>query len=152
MLQRIQSLYLLLLTVSCVVFYFIPIATYSTDFGILTFDIFGGDIAKIDIPNTIFLILINSLIAILTIAIIFLYKKRKLQIKLLMIDMLLALALVAVLYIIVSAKIENLPEILSETQYQIGAFLPLLNIIFIILTNRSIRKDEVLVRSADRLR
>jgi hypothetical protein len=40
----------------------------------------------------------------------------------------------------------------TNAQYTIGAFLPLASVILLFLSNRSIKKDEELVKSADRLR
>jgi hypothetical protein len=40
----------------------------------------------------------------------------------------------------------------KEVSYKEGAYLPLIQIILVFLAQRSIKKDEELVRSADRLR
>ena len=41
---------------------------------------------------------------------------------------------------------------MSNVQYQAGAGMPALSVLLLWLANRAIRKDEALVRSADRLR
>ncbi len=153
MLQRVQSIYLALIVISCALLFFVPIAFFSTkELGILTINIFGGNIAEIKTPNTMYLAILNFVILTFTATIIFLYKNRKLQIQLLMINMLLALGFIAMLYSLVFSNIEAMDEIMGEINYKIGAFLPLLNIILIIITSRKVRKDEAMVKSADRLR
>ncbi len=153
MIQRIQSIYLALIVISCLVLFFIPIVQYSTvDLGILSINLYGGDIAVINTPSTIYLAVLNTIIMVFSAIIIFMYKNRKLQISLLMIDMLLALAFLAMLYWLVFAKIEAMEEVMKSPNYKVGAFLPLLNILLIIISSRKIRKDEAMVKSADRLR
>ncbi|MCF8297721.1 MAG: DUF4293 domain-containing protein [Saprospiraceae bacterium] len=153
MLQRAQSIYLALIVISCLVLFFIPIVQYNTmDLGLLTINLYGGDIAQINTPNTIYLAILNTIIMVFTAVIIFMFKNRKRQVSLLMIDMLLALGFLAMLYWLVFAKIEAMDEVMKSPNYKIGAFLPLLNILLIIISSRKIRKDEAMVKSADRLR
>jgi hypothetical protein len=40
----------------------------------------------------------------------------------------------------------------AVSEFEIGAYIPIINLLFLFLANRSILKDEKLVRSVDRLR
>ena len=46
----------------------------------------------------------------------------------------------------------NLPGEMKISEKGIGMFLPILAILLIVLANKAIKKDEDLVKSADRLR
>ena len=83
---------------------------------------------------------------------IFLYKDRITQMKIVRIAILLQIILIALIFFVYAKIIEtNLaasPDYLDET----GIYFTLISLVFLILANRSIMKDEKLVRSADRLR
>ena len=49
-------------------------------------------------------------------------------------------------------QIQNLAQVTSKASYQIGVYLPLVIMVLLVLANNSIRKDDKLVKSADRLR
>jgi hypothetical protein len=40
----------------------------------------------------------------------------------------------------------------QQPSYQFGIFLPVISLLLLVLASRAIRKDEALVKSADRLR
>jgi len=81
---------------------------------------------------------------------ILLYKKRRSQLILINISFLLNVILVALVYLYYIGYIENLSKVVPS--YQFGIFLPIISLVLLVLANRSIRKDEALVKSADRLR
>ncbi len=82
---------------------------------------------------------------------IFKYSNRLLQIKLGAINSFLLLVLmVTMTYFIMKAEVMMLPQ--ERGSYLIGFWLPLAGLVFNFLANRFIRKDENLVRSADRIR
>jgi len=76
------------------------------------------------------------------------YKKRQNQFVLNRLNIILNLILLG-LFAYRSLKLSG-EEISSEKG--IGIFLPILVIVLLVLANRSIKKDEELVKSADRLR
>src|SRR5690606_12946810 len=82
--------------------------------------------------------------------IIFFYRNRKKQIAISYVTILLILAYS--FWLAQTAKQEAGTVNLALQNYGIGVILPSLAILFIILALRGIRRDEKLVRSADRLR
>lgn len=88
--------------------------------------------------------LISALLAIVSI---FKYKKRQLQFVLGRIIILINLFLLGIL-IYLSLNIPG--EVSSEKG--IGMFIPVVAILFAVLANKAIKKDEDLVKSVDRLR
>jgi peptidoglycan/LPS O-acetylase OafA/YrhL len=139
MIQRIQSVYLLLVVLLSIMLFFMPVYSVESvekphDFKIVF--------------STLYVIL-NLVIAILALITIFLYKNRNLQVKLSNLNMLLICIFVgAIFYFAPQAKI----DIDARVNYAIGCYFPLVQLAFTFLAIRAIRKDEQLVRSADRLR
>ena len=84
---------------------------------------------------------------------IFVYRNRLLQIKLGKFNLFVNFILIAILFFYTESELKNvLPGQTPVISYSFGAYIPLLNVILLVLANRSIKKDEALVRSADRLR
>jgi hypothetical protein len=141
MIQRIQSLYLLLIIIGCICLFFFPIGTYNTfDLTLLSANQQG---------MTIPLILIVLAIIVLSGVIIFLYKNRTKQLKLSRILILINILLIVVIFFSAD-RIEKQTGI--TTKYGVSAVIPLINILLSFLASRGIRKDEKLVKSSDRLR
>lgn len=148
MIQRIQTVYLLLAAVASFLLFVLPIA--STDAVIAGSDLFAD--AKYTIQDNIVLTILFVLTGIAALAAIFLFKNRPLQRNLGRVA--LALTIIGVIFAIVffmQDGIVNTSEAISPAD-GIGAFLPVLSIIFIVLAIRGINKDEKTVRSMDRLR
>jgi ABC-type polysaccharide transport system permease subunit len=95
----------------------------------------------------LFFILIFISIALAIIAILN-YKKRQHQFVLNRLNILANLTLLGV-FVYRSLTVSG-ETLISEKG--IGMFLPILSIVFLVLANRSIKKDEDLVKSVDRLR
>lgn len=154
MIQRIQSVYLLVVTILSVIVLFSPVSFIATSANIFDLSYKGfTSTPPIDALhiNTWPLTLIAALIPLLAFGSIFLYKKRKLQIRLNIINFL----LMDVYYVVMlsfmwfaDARL-GLP---SRWGYHLAASLPAINMIFTFLAIRGIQKDEKLVRSLDRLR
>jgi hypothetical protein len=147
MIQRIQSLYLLLVVVCYILLFFFPVATYSTMEASFRFSIL--QITNSNPAGTIPLIAVVIMLAVAVIITIFLYKKRTLQIKVTAIILLVHIALVAGLFYVADtlAKKFGAPAV-----YEAGAYIAIIPLVFLVLANRAIRKDEKLVKSTDRLR
>jgi len=90
-------------------------------------------------------------IACLCVIAIFLFKKRPTQARLCIISIILAIAAVALEVKNVEDYKKATPGMVKGT-YQLGALLPILMIIFLIMATRGIYKDQKLVKSLDRLR
>lgn len=158
MIQRIQSVYLLLVAVLTGLTTFFDLALFKLEEEILyTYSIYAivpqnGD--EIIIPgNWIPQIILLTAAFLLSIFILFKFKNRKLQLKLGSINYLLLATFIITTYFSVMniSKIIDLAEGF-KTVYYIGFYLPIAAITFQFLANRAIKKDEELVRSVERLR
>ena len=143
MIQRVQSIYLLIATFVSFGLIFIFKLWSINENKFFVFDLFNEDSFLLKGITLLFL-----LSAILTFTAIFLYKNRQLQFVVGRISILINLLLLGLL-IYVSL---NLPGEMKISEKGIGMFLPILAILLIVLANKAIKKDEDLVKSADRLR
>ena len=158
MIQRIQSIYLLLAAVLTGLTTFFDLALFKLEENVLfsysIYKIVPQDGSEIIIPgNWIPQIIRLSATFVLSFIIIFKYKNRKLQLKLGAINYLLLATFIISTYI----SIMNLTKIVDmgeeiKTIYYIGFYLPIAAVTFQFLANRAIKKDEDLVKSVERLR
>jgi cytochrome bd-type quinol oxidase subunit 2 len=86
--------------------------------------------------------------AILAFVTIFIFKNRKLQFVLNRLNIILNFILLGVLVYLSL----NLSGETAVSEKGIGMFLPIISIVFLVLANKAIKKDEDLVKSVDRLR
>lgn len=139
MIQRIQSIYLLLAAVASTALFVSPFATAPAQpEGVLQDGSF-------DINDHMGLIILTVLIGIVALASIFLYRNRILQMNLGKLNYVLLAALLGLTGYLFST-------ISVETTLSFGFAIPILVFVLVLLANRYILKDEKLVRSADRLR
>jgi hypothetical protein len=155
MIQRIQSLFILLAVAACVLLFFIPIANYLNDLSYYKLYVTGfrnmvpGAVGQFSTYFTVPLMVILVAVIGISLASVLLYKKRILQIRTVAFAILMNLVFVVVLFFY-SDKIYK--AILIEPEFTAGTFLPLFSLLFLVLANRFIRKDDKKVRSMDRLR
>jgi len=92
--------------------------------------------------------------SVMSLVTIFLYKNRKLQITLSKLNLLLYLGVIFVVFYTGDNALNHIRTLglEGELSYKLGAVLPLISVILIFLASRAIKKDEDLVRSADRIR
>lgn len=85
---------------------------------------------------------------------IFLFKNRRLQLRISLLDLLLCLGIIALQYFQIRQMTDDLTRqhLYDSATYLPAAFLPVLMVIFLLLAARGIYKDEKLVRSLNRLR
>lgn len=138
MIQRQQTLWLLLASTAALLSFMFPFVTGKIiDKGV--------EIDKVLKADSNFLLLIcTGASLILSTAIIFLYKDRKLQMRLSLAGLLLAVIII-VLYITQMSKI-------SKSTLALFCVLPFAILAGYYLAFRNIRKDEKLVKSLDKLR
>ena len=137
MIQRIQTVYLLIaLIISGVLPYLFPLWTMSD----------GKEFHFVS--DSIYTILLG-LTTTLTLVSIMYFKKRQHQFVLNRLSIILNLILL-VLFVYRSLNLSGETPAVSEKG--IGMFLPIVAIVFLALANKAIKKDEDLVKSADRLR
>lgn len=137
MLQRIQTLYLLVVTIisGALIFVF---NLWTTTEGTVIF-------AKDELPAIG--LFVGS--AILSVISIFNFKNRKSQFMLGRLNMILNLILLG---FFVYRILNTSGEVSAVSEKGVGIFLPVISIVFLVLANRAIKKDEDLVKSVDRLR
>ena len=143
MIQRIQSIYLLLASIISGGLIFVFNLWSTPEHTTFVLDLFKEDSFLLNGISLLFLLSAFS-----TCIAIFLFKKRQLQFVLGRISILINLLLL-VLLIYVSLI---LPGEMKISEKGIGMFLPILAIVFVVFANKAIQKDEDLVKSVDRLR
>jgi len=136
MLQRIQTIYLFLAALASAGLIFV-LELWKNEAGEA---VFAGDVLLV-----FGLFLISALISFVTI---FLFKNRKLQFVLGRLNIILNLILLG-LFVYWSLNISG--EI-NISEKGIGMLIPIISIVFLVLANKAIKKDEDLVKSVDRLR
>ena len=145
MIQRIQSVFLLLSGASFASLFGLSFASSDLEASTL----FEDQVYNIfDHPALIILTVLGVILALVNI---FLFKNRKLQINLGF--ALMALAILLIIFSILLVYLEGVEMGAGgEISERFGLAMPVLAIIFAILANRSVKKDEKLVKSMDRLR
>lgn len=139
MIQRIQTLFIMVVVVLQSILPFLPIVKSL-----------GADgtqiICKpINVVPLAILCVITSLIAAISV---FLYRKRIIQMRISIFNSIVLVALQAyIVYYLVSFNKEY-----TTVQYCIPAIFPLLSTILSLLAARSILKDELLIKTLDRIR
>jgi hypothetical protein len=154
MIQRIQSIYLLGIIILMALCMYMPIAELSTpDGNLYQFTMKGfielhGD-AKVQVQSLISLQVSGYLMIGLALVTIFLYKARRLQMRLSIYSIVLQIGLGFIfLYIIKSVK----NELGGSVYYHVNVLFPFIGAILAYLAFRAIKKDEETVKSFDRIR
>lgn len=147
MIQRIQSVFLLLVTVIAVLLFFIPVEIYSSAKEVFSYTLLPFGVKEGTSPIIYGLFAANTGVIVVSILCIFQYKNRKKQLKTSRMLMLLAGMEVGLLFAFSIYSKEG-----YEKTYNWTAYLPLAMIVFALLAGIFIKKDEELVRSADRIR
>ena len=156
MIQRVQSIYLLLVTV---LMSFLLVRAYAeltlNADQLLTFrahaivsDI-GSDTETI-YKSTIPVIALVLITAILSFINIFIYRRRIIQIRICMVNTLLLVALLITIFLYYMVTKNSLTTI--HQSFRIPAIFPLMGIVFNIMATRAIQRDELLVNSYKRIR
>jgi glucan phosphoethanolaminetransferase (alkaline phosphatase superfamily) len=146
MIQRIQSLFLLLAAGMAFGLFALPFA--STGSEIATSSIFSD--ATYDLNDHIGLLVLFGLAGVLALVSIFLFKNRQLQMTLSRFALIANLLGMILAVIIFWQDLQGMGDAVPNDQA--GAYLPLGFILFAFLALRFIGKDDKLVRSMDRLR
>lgn len=152
MIQRIQSIYLLVASILLATIFVFPYAellgandqVYIFNYNGLS--ILGQDNLYLLTVPPIILLVLTVLISFLSI---FLFKKRILQMRLNFINLILILGYLGLNYYYIHSFSNQLNGMVN---YKITAAFPLVAVVLIFLAIKSIGKDEALIRSMDRLR
>ncbi|MVN23277.1 DUF4293 domain-containing protein [Mucilaginibacter arboris] len=155
MIQRIQSVYLLLASLVLFALFLFPVVNNlilngHADSIMVTgvYEIING--ARTKTSSFIWLSIATVIAALLPLAGVFLYKNRKQQSSYCYIVIVLIIGYSFYLTETVKDFVGNIT--LNTHNYGIGMILPSLAIVLVFLAIRGINRDEKLVRSADRLR
>jgi hypothetical protein len=147
MLQRIQTVYLLISAILIGLLFALPIAEIANGTDIYEFSLNGitsnGAITQSALPVAV----LAGIILLLHIFVIFGYKKRIRQIRFLVFTILLMLGLFGMFFFFTYYTFKD-----AQISFKISAAFPLVAIILDYLAIRSIGKDEALIRSIDRIR
>jgi len=151
MIQRIQTIFLLITAILMAVTVFSPLAgikSSETDV-ILSLTACGIESASV-IFKTWGVLCFAILGAVVPFINIFLYKNRKLQIKLGTLTSLIIIVFYVTFYVYLNSLTTNNP--LAFNNFQYGIILPLIALVFNILAILRIKKDEKLIQSLNRIR
>ena len=162
MIQRRQTIYMLLTAIVSALLFFMPLASFEADGNTMDFTVFGiqNPIENISLSTTYTwpLVVLAALMTIVPFFTIFLYKKREKQVRLCRLNMLTNIIFIGLVFLYYEADLLNVIAAVEGDEYQfdvayfIGAALPLVNLVLEILAIRGIKKDIELLKSIDRLR
>lgn len=154
MIQRIQSLYLLVLTALMAVTLFVPLAWFGSDAGMYELHAFALETVDGEaVQSTVYLGIVLALACVLPFVTIFLFKRRLLQIRLCVVEMVLLVGAAAMEGVYYFLSWRFFSELTFHTQgFKPAIALPLVCLLFAYLAARAVFRDELLVRAADRIR
>ncbi len=152
MIQRIQTVFLILAAVSMALLFVNSISFLSVDpaDNVTISDVMLAD-EVLRVNDHIILLSLVLLCIALPVFIVFLFRNRKLQMKLGRLNVALVIITIVMSLILFYQAYQVLPDATRVT-VEFGYLIPVVSILFLVLAIRNIRKDEKLVRSADRLR
>ena len=154
MIQRIQTLYLLVAALLVAALFFVPFAELAGKdgahylFNISGINVNGSD-GSTSLDNAWPVLVLVCLSLIMVVLSIFLFKNRITQIRISYISISFLFGLKALMYYYTWSS-NNVP--IGGLHSKTYAVLPLIAAIFVFLAIRNIRKDENLVKSIDRIR
>ncbi len=149
MIQRKQTLFLLLAAITLIVCLCIPIGAFEpSSMGVAQEWFCLGQQTDEGLQLDVIPFVTLTVTVILTLACIFMYKHRKRQAKLCS----LAVSLCIIWYLYFGGYIIGAGRAEMHYLLRLGAILPLIAIILIVMARKGILADERLVRSIDRIR
>jgi hypothetical protein len=156
MLQRIQTLLLIIVFGAGLAAFFFPIANFFSSqlytielgvFGVKEYTEYG-----IDYPDTILLPIVLGLVTLIAFVTIFLYKRRMVQVRLIRFNMLLNIVYLGLVFFFYVPELEKLTQVSADYVNEPGIYLSIVAVVFLFLSSRFIMRDEKLIRSTNRLR
>ncbi|MFR9504116.1 MAG: DUF4293 domain-containing protein [Rikenellaceae bacterium] len=156
MLQRVQTLYLLGATALMAIFFLNPMAIFSNSDGIFTLSAVGvKDSEGTLVYSAIYSIIMLSLATLLPFVNLFLFKRRMLQVRLCVVQMVLTLGalIVSGVYFYLGNRFFGADTSdISISSIRIVCILPLFAIFLDYMALKAILRDELLIKSIDRIR
>lgn len=157
MIQRIQSLYLLIVSALMVTLLFVPFATFTgsaEEFVITAWGIRSLSLPETEmIMPTIYVAVLIILAALVPLVAIFLYKRRFLQLRLCVVEVVLlaGVQIYIAMFVFKSGRLISGLEN-GSMRFSIVDIFPIIGIILIYLAFRGIMRDIALIKSLDRIR
>ena len=162
MIQRRQTVYMLLSAIVSVLLFFMPLVSFVANGSAMSFTIFGIknpiDTILLSTTYTWPLVVLTVLMTILPVYTIFIYKKRELQIRLCRLVLLLTVVFIGLVFLYYESDLLKVIAAVEGDTYEldvayfVGMVMPLVNLVLQILAIRGIKKDIELLKSVDRLR
>jgi hypothetical protein len=147
MIQRIQTLYLLISAILIGLLFLMPFAEIAKDGVILLFNFKGIILDSALKENGIVISILMVIIFALQGFAVMSYKKRVRQIQIIVYTIFVMFGLLGLFFFFTYYSYRD-----AQISYKIGMVFPLIAIILDYLAIRAIRKDEALIRSIDRIR
>ncbi|WP_423127463.1 DUF4293 domain-containing protein [Gaoshiqia sp. Z1-71] len=147
MLQRIQTVYMLISAILLGMLFTFPFAEIVHNNQLFLFDIRGIVQNNTLVENGMALAAFISIILILHVVAVFNYRKRVLQVRLLVFSILLMIGLFGMFYFFTYYTFDD-----ASFSFKLPVVFPLVAIILDYLAIRNIGKDDALIRSIDRIR
>ena len=145
MIQRKQTIWLLVASLLSVCLFYFDL--YRVHVMVNNAD----TVMSVRVGNDYLLLLVALVTAVLPFIDIFLFKNRKRQRNLAALSIVLNIAFIALMIWKIS-NFNNQNPTATDHTYWVGAVIPVISIIFLIMAINGIRKDQKLVKSLDRLR
>ncbi|MFC3198546.1 DUF4293 domain-containing protein [Parapedobacter deserti] len=157
MIQRIQTVWLFLASATVFALFLFPYLQYSDIGGVgkalkVTGIYHGLEGQSIREEFFILQTIVTVLLGLFPLFIIFKFRNRKQQVQLIILEIVLLLLFGVWLYVTASTALTEARQFLSARNVGVGFFLLPICIIFLLMAIGGIRKDEKLIKSADRLR
>ena len=171
MIQRIQTLWLLLAVLLSVAAFFFPLANFGFEFKgeqlSAIYKILPVKTAPYQYNAAWTVLIANCITGITAFITVFLYKNRRLQMRVLAFAFLFSLAEMALIFFYqadagLTEAVTNIckgtPQIIdsvlqnAKITYNIASYFPLIQLVFFVFAMNGIKKDEALVKSSERLR
>jgi hypothetical protein len=154
MIQRKQTIHLLLAAIVTAILFFIPYAHFASGAGEIYFLGFEGFIEVDQVDTLIYrtypLSFLIGITVMLSLVDIFFFKRRVLQMRIAVFNMLLLIGLSLLMAYYIEFPGDEVEHV--DKSYTVAIVLPIISAIFTFLAFKGIRKDELLVKSYDRIR
>ncbi len=147
MIQRIQTVYLLVSLLLTGLLLWLPLADITSGDNFYIFDIFGVHSGGQTIFNGTPLLVFVLIIILLHLVVVLMYKKRIMQIRILVFTIILLLGLFGMFFYFAYMGFDG-----ARISFKIPMVFPLIVVILDYLAIRGIGKDEALIRSLNRIR
>lgn len=154
MIQRIQTLWLFFVAALCALSIVLPLAHFAAGADTYALGAYGLKNAEGDtVVRTIYMAALLDLACLLPLVTIFLYNRRMLQFRLCVAEIVLLAGAQAIMLIYCFLSNRMFAEMeFHAMSLHVTTFLPVAGILFCWLAARGIMRDEIMVRSLDRIR